>query len=177
MPIDTSLISNAPPRTRQTRAPSAPRKSRDEARNEAVNGIFQLASFGCVVTGNYADAAAIGMHSPTISSEVVKLGAQNDQVGKAIDYLNQVGPYAGLISAVMPLVLQLLANHQRLDASKVPGLSDPRALEARVKAQMAQQAAEEMAAAQQAQAEYERTMADIQRTQAMATAQNGQPQN
>lgn len=163
MPIDTSLMSAAPPRrTGATRAPSAPRKTINDQRSEAVNGIFQLAGFGCVMTGNYADAAAIGMHSEPISGEIVKLGAVNENIGKGIDYLNQVGPYAGLISAVMPLVLQLLANHGRLDAGKVPGLSSPQVLEAKIKAQIASQAAQEMREAQQAQREFDAAMAAMQ---------------
>lgn len=176
MPIDTSLMSSAPPRNSRARATASPRKTVSDARLEAVNGIFQLAGFGCVMTGNYADAAAIGMHSEPISGEIVKLGAQNEQIGRGIDYLNQVGPYAGLISAVMPLVLQLLANHGRLDATKVPGLSRPEVLEAKVKAQMAAQAAAEMRQAQQAQAEYDRAVASMQEAQmAAAGTGNGQP--
>lgn len=174
MPIDTSLMSSAPPRTTRSRAATAPRKTVNDTRTEAVNGLFQLASFGCVMTGNYADAATIGMHAEPINREIVTLGAQNEQVGKAIDYLNQVGPYAALISATMPMVLQLFANHGRLDASKVPGLSSPQVLEAKVKAQMAAQAAAEMRQAQQAQQEYDRAVASMQETQ-MAAAGNGQP--
>lgn len=166
MPIDTSLLSAAPPKKAgSARATATPRKTVNDQRSEAVNGIFQLAGFGCVMTGNYADAAAIGMHAGPISTEIVTLGASNDSIGKAIDYLNQVGPYAGLISAVMPLVLQLLANHRRLDASKVPGLSSPQVLEAKVKAQMAAQAAEEMRQAQAAQREFETAMAQMQEQQ------------
>jgi len=172
MPIDTSLMSSAPPRNTRARATAAPRKTLNESRNEAVSGIFQLVGFGCVVTGNYADAAAIGMHADPISGEIVKLGAQNEQIGKGIDYLNQVGPYAGLISAVMPLVLQLLANHGRLDASKVPGLSSPQVLEAKVKAQMATQAAEEMRQAKQAQDDFDKAMIAMQ--DAQMAGQNGQ---
>lgn len=165
MPIDTSLMSAAPPRNSRGRATAAPRKTVADSRTEAVTGIFQLIGFGCVVTGNYADAAAIGMHSDGISGEIVKLGAQNEKIGKGIDYLNEVGPYAGLISVAMPLVLQLLANHGRLDATKVPGLSRPEILEAKVKAQMAAQAAAEMRQAQEAQAEYDRAVTAMQEAQ------------
>jgi hypothetical protein len=113
------------------------------------------------MTGNYADAAAIGQHSPGISTEIVKLGAQNETIGRGIDYLDEVGPYAGLISATMPLVLQILANHKRIDHGKVPGLSSPEVLESKVKAQMAAKAAQEMREAQKAQVDYERELASM----------------
>jgi hypothetical protein len=114
------------------------------------------------MTGNYADAAAIGIHSPAIAVEVVSLGKQNESIGKLIDYLDQVGPYAGLISATMPLVLQLLANHKRIDHGKVPGLSSPAVLEAKVKAEMAAKAAQEMREAKKAQEDYERELASME---------------
>jgi hypothetical protein len=176
MPIDTSLMGSAPPKRSGARATPAPRKTIIDTRTEAVAGIFQLAGFGCVVTGNYADAAAIGIHSPAISTEVVKLGAQNESVGKAIDYLNEVGPYAGLISAVMPLVLQLLANHKRLDATKVPGLSEPSVLEAKVKADMAAVAAQEMREAREAQKRYQQELASMEEMLRMDTISSANSQ-
>lgn len=172
MPIDTSLISSAPPR--RGRASSTPiRKTQSETRTEAVNGLFQLAGFGCVMTGNYADAAAIGQHSPGIATEIVALGQTNESIGKAIDYLNEVGPYAALISATMPLVLQLLANHGRLDAGKIPGLTNPLVLEQKVKAELAAKAAQEMREARKAQEDYDRELASI--AEMMQSSENGQP--
>ena len=77
MPIDMSLVGNAPPRRAQGRAPAAPRKTVADSRSEAVGGLFQLASFGSVMLGNYADAATISEHGPNVSREIVALGQQN----------------------------------------------------------------------------------------------------
>jgi hypothetical protein len=171
-------MGSAPPRRARASTAAAPKKTVTDERNENVNGLFQLVGFGCVITGNYADAAAIGMHGPPISKEVVQLGAQNENIGKGIDYLNQVGPYAGLISAAMPLVLQLLANHRRIDHNKVPGLSAPEVLEAKVKAQMAAQAAKEMREAAEARKQYEAELASMEAVMRMEAeekiAGNGQ---
>lgn len=171
MPIDMSLAAAAPPRNARQRAPAAPRKTVADTRSESVNGLFQLASFGCVMIGQYADAATIGEHGPNISTEVVKLGQQNEKIGQWIDYLTQAGPYAGLVTAILPLALQLAANHKRIDYAKVPGLTAPEVLSTRVETQMKAAAVQQMREAQQQQALYD---AELQRMEE-AMRQNGQP--
>lgn len=170
MPIDMSLAAAAPPRSRAQKPQGAPRKTQKDSRAEAVGGLFQLASFGCVMVGNYADAAAIGEHGPNISGELATLAAQNERIGTYIDYLTQAGPYAGLVTAVLPLALQLLANHKRIDYAKVPGLTAPEVLEARVEGEMRQVALAQMREQQAQKEAYDREMAQ------MANMANGQPQ-
>jgi hypothetical protein len=125
------------------------------AREEAANGIFQLAGFGCVVTHQYADAGAISMHGPTISRELAQTAETSEPIAKALDYIMDAGPYAGLIVAVMPLVLQLMANHGVIKAELVSGggVVPPKALESQVKADMAKQAAEALRAQEAAEEE------------------------
>lgn len=171
MPIDMSLVGNAPPRRTQGRAPAAPRKTVADSRSESVNGLFQLASFGCVMVGQYADAATIAEHGPNVSREIVTLGQQNEKIGQWIDYLNQAGPYAGLITAVLPMVLQLAANHKRIDHTRVPGLTDPRVLETKIQTQLKAAAVQQMQAAQQEQRKYDAAIQEME-----ASMQNGQPQ-
>lgn len=141
----------------------------DEEREEAVNGIFQLVGFGCIMTGQYADAGAISMHTPPISHEVAELAKKNESIAKGVDVLLQAGPYAALIGACMPLVLQLLVNHDIIPAEKMAGANvvKPEVLESQVKTQMARQAMEAMRQQQEAEAE----MAEMQK--AMAASRNG----
>lgn len=162
MPI---TMAQAPPKSARAAQPAtSSRQVKRDERAEAVNGLFQLGQFGCIMTGQYADAAAIGLHGEKISGEIVKLANQNERIGKAVDYLNEVGPYAGLITAVMPLVLQLLANHKRIPAGKVPGVSDPEVLTAQMQASLARQAAE-------ARREADREFQEAQRIIAESEAQ------
>lgn len=170
MPIDMSLAGSAPPRNARKQAPAAPRKTVKDSRAEAVNGLFQLASFGSVMVGNYADSATIAEHGPNISNEVASLAQQNEKIGQWIDYLTQAGPYAGLVTACLPLVLQLLANHKRIDHSKVPGLTDPKVLEVKIQSQMKAAAAMQMQQAQKEQAHYDNVLAQMEQSM-----QNGQP--
>lgn len=138
-------------------------------REEAVNGLFQLGQLGCIIFGQYADAGAIGLHAPPIAAEAAELAEKNDQVAKGIDLLLQVGPYAGLVAAIMPLVLQIMANHKVIPAEKMSGANivKPEVLESQIKTQMARQAMEAMRAQQEA----ERELAEMQ--EAMANARNG----
>lgn len=158
MPVDLSNSVTAPPRSakaaRQTPA-TIKVNSKLAARHEAATGIFQLVGFGLIVTRQYADAGAIGLHSGPITDELVKLSESNETIGKALDYLTEAGPYAGLIVAVMPLALQIMANHGLVKAELVAGggVVPPQALESQVRADMARQAAEALRAQQTAEAE------------------------
>jgi hypothetical protein len=130
-------------------------------------GVAQAAQMALVVSNNFADAAAVGMHADNIIPEVVKIADRYPVVAKGVDTLIQAGPIAGLVTATLPLVLQILANHKRIPADKIPGITQPEVLETQMKASIAKQAAQEMRRAQEAQAEYEREIASMQ------AAQNG----
>jgi hypothetical protein len=152
----------APPRgasaktsQRNTQANAAASQNKTSAREEAANGVFQLAGFGCVIAKQYADAGAIMEHGGTISHELAKLSEQNDGIAKGLDYLINAGPYAGLITAVMPLALQIMANHKMIKAEYVAGAGvvPPEALASRVQADMARQT--QMALREQQKAEQE----------------------
>jgi hypothetical protein len=161
---------SAPPR-KETK-PSVPvvNKTRNGERVDAVNGVFQIVGLGCIMTGQFADAGAIDMHGPGIANEVAELAAKNDQVGKVVDSLLTVGPYGALVVAVMPLVMQLLANHKIVPAEKMAagGVVSPTVLEAQVKTAMARQAMEAM----QAQREAEQELQDMHAR--FEAEQNGQ---
>lgn len=144
-----------------------------EERIDGVNGIFQLAGFGCIMTGQFADAGAIEMHGNNISNEIVTLAESNAGIAKGVDMLLQVGPYAGLVTAAMPLVLQFLVNHNVLPAEKMAGFNvvRPEVLESQVKTILTKQAMEAM----KAQREAENELAEMQ--QEMMASQNGATNN
>jgi len=153
--LNASAVS-APPRSARASQAQVKRASgKQQERRETAEGIFQLAGFGCIIFRQYADAGAIGMHSPPIVDEVIALSEKNTSVANALDYLAEAGPYAGLVIAVMPLVLQLAANHGVIKAemTSAAGVVPPAALESQVKADMARQAANALQAQRAAEQE------------------------
>lgn len=133
-------------------------KTKDELRQEALDGVLQLAQFGCLAFGNFADAGAIGMHGRPMATELVNLAKQNAKVASKVDLLIEVGPYAGIVAAAIPFLAQLLVNHGVFKAEQFAnaGVVHPEALEAKMKTQMMEQA---MAAMREQQEAEERLMA------------------
>lgn len=178
MPIDTSLATKAPPRKStgrgNARASVATHMERSprEIREEGLLGVGQTLQGICILAQQWADAGAIGMHFPKIAPELAKLADQYSIVATGVDLAIQVGPFGALIAAVMPLGMQILANHKMIDASNAVGLGNvvpPEVLEATMKADMMRQVAqaqreqaEAMREAQAAQAEYAKVMNEIQ---------------
>ena len=175
MPIDMSLQGTPPKKNTRKATVSAPTTApqaveRIGPRAEAVNGIFQIGQSILVMAKQYADAAAVGIHGPNISREVVALAETNESVAKAIDFLMTAGPYAGIFTATLPLVLQIGTNHGRIPEVGIPGVMSPTALQADMEAQVKTQAAMAMRAALEAQEMANAAQADLD---AMAAA-NGQ---
>lgn len=132
-----------PPPEKKT---AAPKKTSEPAllakRTEAVEGGFQIVALTATAFGLHADAATVGMHAEAISPEVAKLADDNPSIAKGIDFIMENGPYAALISASLPMVLQLCVNHGWIKAEKLPGAGvvNPAVLEARYKLAMTEKA-------------------------------------
>ena len=119
-------------------------KTRDELRQEALDGILQLTQFGCLAFGNFADAGAIGVFGPPMATEVVKLAKENSKVASKVDLLIEIGPYAGLVAASIPFLAQLLVNHKVFKAEQFgnAGVMEPEMLETQMKTQVLHRAAQ-----------------------------------
>src|SRR5271155_3354255 len=85
-----------------------------DSREEGLQGIAQIVTAGLILTKNYPDAGAVDMHAPDIAHEVAVLANDNEKVGNIVDRITGLGPYAALLTAVMPLAIQLLVNHDRI---------------------------------------------------------------
>jgi hypothetical protein len=148
-----------PPRVNATRpAPKAPEKRaspKAKAREEAANGIGQMIAFGAMVSGNLADAGAIGMHWPNMAHEAAQVAETDATMAGLLDKLLEVGPYGNLIIVSLPFVAQLLVNHKLVkpEAMAGAGVVHPDALEAEVKRDMALKAMEAMRQQQDAEAQ------------------------
>jgi hypothetical protein len=149
-------ITSAPPPVKRAASTSAPRptaaSSRKKERQEAVNGLGQLAQVPLVAMGQLADAAAIGMRWPAVATELAELADKDERIARACDVLLQVGPYAGLITAVMPLAMQFMVNHGKVQAGSM-GTLPPTVLEAQMKTRIMQMEMQAKRAQQQAEKE------------------------
>ena len=120
-------------------------------RSEGLQGWAQIGSLVCISKGWFADAGAIGMHAPGLCDEAARLADDNEQVARVLDYLAMSGPYAALMGAALPLVMQLLVNHGKMPVpAGVAGVMAPAALESQVKAEMMTMQAEMLKAEAQA---------------------------
>jgi len=185
MPIDMSAAIKAPPRKvapRQgasrassvaAKAAAVPEKPLNEQREEGLNGLAQLIQLACIAGKQHADAAAIGMHFPPLAKEVANLADKYEQVAAPIDFLIKLGPFSAVIAAGMPLVLQVLANHNVVDAGALAGqgVVPPAVLESQMRAQVAQMQATAMADQQRAIAEAQ--AAEKHYSDLLAQSQNG----
>lgn len=174
MPIDMSLAKAPPKKTASgtrrvaTSTSQIDTRSVNQKRNEGLLGLAQVGQGILLMVGQYADAAAIGQHWRPVAQELANVADTSDFIAKPIDFLIEVGPYGGLVAALLPLGLQIAANHGWVDATKLvgQGVVPPDVLEAQMKAQVAKMQADAMRAQQEAlmearkaQAEYEKIMA------------------
>ena len=158
------LTNTAPPSLKKAKVSNAAKKASSgkvAGYEDGLNALGGMAVFGLTMAKQYADAAAVSMHGPNVFHELAVLADQNEKVASVLSYLTEAGPYAGILTASMPLVLQILANHGRVDASRMPPelVTPPAVLESQVMAEMAQQRA--AMAAQQTQAQ--QTLEDVER--------------
>lgn len=141
-------------------------------REDAMNGLVQLGTFGLIITKQYADAGAIKKHGPGLVHEIAVAAEKDVKLAKAIDSTASVGPYGAIIAAAMPLVLQLLANHKVLNGDLTAvGVISPAALAAEAKAEEARQTAAALRMQQEAEQELANAAADTARLQAQMAPQ------
>jgi len=166
-------ITSTPPPVKRTTANTTKvttSASRKKDREEAVAGIGQLAQVPLVALGQLADAATIGMRWPAVAHEVAELADKDERIGKLCDVLLQVGPYAGLIAAVMPMAMQFMVNHGKVSAGSM-GTVSPTVLEAQMKTAIMQM---EMQAKRQ-QMEAEQELKKMQASMDAVAAMDGKP--
>jgi hypothetical protein len=140
------------------------------AREEGLNGIAQIGTALLILSKNYADAGAVDMHAEAISHEVAVLAEDNENIGNIIDRITAMGPYAGLLTAVMPLAMQLLVNHDRIQANAAGlfggSVMSKEALAAKVSADIDKKKTEFLRQAAEAQKEAAEAQAQLARVAA-----------
>lgn len=110
-------------------------KTKAELRQEALNGVLQVSQLACLAFGQFSDAGAIGMFGPNLVSETVALAENNSKVASKVDLLIEIGPYAGIVAATIPLLAQFFVNHGVVKAEMFAnaGVVEPSQLEQQMK--------------------------------------------
>jgi hypothetical protein len=117
-----------PPRRAAKSTATAPKKladikpaepSRKDARVATLKGYGEIAQACCLMFGLYADAETLELHSPPFLSAVADMGDHHEGFGASLDKADVLGPYMALAVAGIPMAMQLMANHGRIDATKV----------------------------------------------------------
>jgi hypothetical protein len=132
-------------------------------REDALNGIWTAAAAFCMMGNQWADAGAISQHGPGVSKEAAALSLKYEKVGNALDALANVSPFANLLGAVMPMVMQIAANHKMVPAAALAGIGvkDPGVLESQMRVEAQRQVVEYQKYAAQEKANLESELASL----------------
>lgn len=92
---------------------------------EGIAGLLSLPATALYVAGTagkepnlalIADANAIAIATPKIAVAVSDLANERPEIAAVLDKILKVGPYGALLTAVVPMVAQILANHKVIPA-------------------------------------------------------------
>lgn len=112
----------------------AARTSQREDYRPRILGVLQLVALPLAFKAP-ADGAAVEMHAPNIAQALHDLAMEQPEVAAVLDRILKVGPYGALLTAVVPLLLQLAANHGAVPAG-IMGTVPPDVLLAHYRAAM-----------------------------------------
>ena len=104
---------------------SAPRKKKSYG-TDYTEGVTQLISMPAAILGVVgsqtnniplvADAAVINHYAPKVAEAVNDLAQERPEVAAVLDRVLKAGPYAALMGAIVPMAIQILANHKVIPA-------------------------------------------------------------
>jgi hypothetical protein len=92
-----------------------------------VAGLLQVPAFALGVLGRVdkafaLDAAAITLYTPAIADAVHDLAITDERVAAVLERVLSVGPYGALFAAIMPLAMQIAANHGKIPTNESMGI-------------------------------------------------------
>jgi hypothetical protein len=106
------------PGKKRTRNKASTTAEQTTARAEGLRELIKIPAVGLIAAGQAtkstpltADGIVLLDYSGALSDAVADLAAQEDRVAALVDALVQSTPYTALIGAVIPVALQLAANH------------------------------------------------------------------
>lgn len=153
---------------------SSKKKTIQEERLDAINGLGQIAQVPLLATKQFADVGALSVHWPNVAKELAELADSQEVIARVIDPLIKVGPYTGLVAAILPFFMQIAVNHGRVAAGAM-GTVPGNALAAQVEAGLAAAEMEALQAQLEAEKAAQSLRDDIKRARKqMADAQASQ---
>lgn len=110
-------------------APRASSKARGTDYRPGLLGIAQLVCAPLMVVAP-ADAAAVAHHAPNIVEALQSTSEVSPGLAGLLDRILTVGPWALVVSATLPLLVQLAANHKVIPVGMAVsmGAEDPDAI-------------------------------------------------
>jgi len=118
----------AAPRPRKTTRPAAAKKGEPDYR-AGIMGLLQIPAMGLTMVGRQtknqalqADGYALAMHAPGIAEALNETAKAQPAVGRALESIMKAGPYGAIIAAMVPLVMQLAANHGVMNPAPQMGI-------------------------------------------------------
>jgi hypothetical protein len=95
-------------------------------------GLLQIPIMGMSMIGRQtknptlqADGMALAMHAPALAEALNETAKAQPSVGRALESIMKAGPYGAIIGAMVPLVMQLAANHKLMNPAPAMGIHDP----------------------------------------------------
>ncbi len=97
---------------------------------DTVQGLLTIPAFLLGIAGRLdpaftLDSAALTLHGPTVAAAIAQVAADNANVARVLDKAAQVGPYGALFAALMPLAVQIAANHKIIPPNADLGILPP----------------------------------------------------
>lgn len=105
---------STPPRSTAMLSPEERREKRVQGATEALETIGAAMGFAATLTGNQSlqlDAMAVGLHAENIAPGLADFAEKNSFVAALLDRADAVTGIAGLMTAALPLVYQIMVNH------------------------------------------------------------------
>lgn len=123
----------APARKSKKAAGARPAAGAGPDYRTAMLGLLQVPAFALGMGAKFnpklgLDAAAITLHAPAVADAVAATAEQDDRIAAVLDRVLAVGPYGALLGAVVPLALQLAANHGVIPPAPEAGILTPEQL-------------------------------------------------
>jgi hypothetical protein len=111
------------------RSPASRAKPVETDYRPAIVALMQLPAFGLSMLARTtknedlaSDGITIALHAPNIAEALNETAKQQPGVAAALDNILKVGPYGMLLAAVLPLGLQIAANHKVIPPNEQMGV-------------------------------------------------------
>lgn len=118
------------PRPRKTARPTVKKNEPDY--RPGIIGLLQIPIMGMSMIGRQtknpalqADGMALAMHAPGLAEALNETARQQPSVARALESIMKAGPYGAIIGAIVPLVMQIAANHKLMNPAPAMGIHDP----------------------------------------------------